>query len=130
MGEIHIDGHQFGTTQKLTDGCGKVQVGEIDIDSELVAETQKLDGTDASTVMMLNNGCLCCTVRDDLIVALTALVRRPCTASTAQHTLTTALQRPLTPFIDMHWLHATMACKGRSPFDAKFTLFCPFLIEF
>ncbi len=56
---------------------GGVQVGQIDIDSELVASRQQLEGTDATTVMMLNNGCLCCTVRDDLVDALGALVPPP-----------------------------------------------------
>ena len=50
-------------------------MGQIDIDSELVASRQQLEGTDDTTVMMLNNGCLCCTVRDDLVDALGALVR-------------------------------------------------------
>ena len=50
------------------------QVGEIDIDSELVAASQKLDGKEETRIMMLNNGCLCCTVRDDLVDMLTELV--------------------------------------------------------
>jgi G3E family GTPase len=50
------------------------QVGEIDIDSELVAASQKLDGKEETRIMMLNNGCLCCTVRDDLADMLTELV--------------------------------------------------------
>jgi hypothetical protein len=37
------------------------QFGEIDIDSELVARSEVLEGTQ-DTVLMLNNGCLCCTV--------------------------------------------------------------------
>lgn len=53
------------------------QVGEIDIDSELVAASQKLDGKEEARIMMLNNGCLCCTVRDDLIDMLTELVGCP-----------------------------------------------------
>jgi CobW/HypB/UreG, nucleotide-binding domain len=52
-------------------------VGEIDIDSELVAASQKLDGKEEARIMMLNNGCLCCTVRDDLVDMLTELVRWP-----------------------------------------------------
>lgn len=51
-----------------------MQVGEIDIDSELVASSQKLDGKEEARIMMLNNGCLCCTVRDDLVDMLSELV--------------------------------------------------------
>jgi hypothetical protein len=29
----------------------------------------------AEQIMMLNNGCLCCTVRDDLVTLLNTLVR-------------------------------------------------------
>jgi G3E family GTPase len=48
------------------------QFGEIDIDSELVAFKENVDGD--QTIMMLNNGCLCCTVRDDLLDMLGELV--------------------------------------------------------
>lgn len=51
-----------------------MQVGEIDVDSELVASAQQLEGRE-DIIMMLNNGCLCCTVRDDLIGMLKELVR-------------------------------------------------------
>jgi hypothetical protein len=51
------------------------QFGEIDIDSELVARTEVLDGT-KDTIVMLNNGCLCCTVREDLVKALNNLYSR------------------------------------------------------
>ena len=50
------------------------QFGEIDIDSELVAKQELLEGT-SDTITQLANGCLCCTVRDDLIKALNNLVR-------------------------------------------------------
>jgi G3E family GTPase len=49
------------------------QFGEIDIDSDLVSIRQNLDPA-KEQIMMLNNGCLCCTVRDDLIEMLNALV--------------------------------------------------------
>ena len=42
------------------------QFGAIDIDSELVAFKESLEGSDQQ-IMMLNNGCLCCTVKDDLL---------------------------------------------------------------
>ena len=49
-----------------------LQFGEIDIDSELVAHQDFLE--DDQQIMMLNNGCLCCTVKDDLIRMLCELV--------------------------------------------------------
>ena len=50
-----------------------LQFGEIDIDSELVTARDTLaDGE--QQIMMLNNGCLCCTVRDDLVKMLGELV--------------------------------------------------------
>ena len=54
------------------------QVGEIDIDSELVASAATLDGREESRIMMLNNGCLCCTVREDLVGMLKELVGHAC----------------------------------------------------
>ena len=51
-----------------------MQFGEIDIDSELVSARDTL-GDGEQQIMMLNNGCLCCTVRDDLVKMLAELVR-------------------------------------------------------
>eukprot|EP00197_Chlamydomonas_leiostraca_P003811 CAMPEP_0202865320 /NCGR_PEP_ID=MMETSP1391-20130828/5655_1 /ASSEMBLY_ACC=CAM_ASM_000867 /TAXON_ID=1034604 /ORGANISM="Chlamydomonas leiostraca, Strain SAG 11-49" /LENGTH=530 /DNA_ID=CAMNT_0049545149 /DNA_START=14 /DNA_END=1606 /DNA_ORIENTATION=- len=51
------------------------EFGEIDIDSELVVKQEAVEGT-RDTVMQLSNGCLCCTVRDDLIQALNRLYDR------------------------------------------------------
>jgi len=42
-----------------------------------VASVQRLDGKEEQRIMMLNNGCLCCTVREDLVGMLNELVR-PC----------------------------------------------------
>ncbi|GLJ12430.1 hypothetical protein SUGI_0190800 [Cryptomeria japonica] len=47
------------------------EFGEVDIDGSLVA-TQT---TGAEDILMLNNGCLCCTVRGDLVRMLAELVR-------------------------------------------------------
>lgn len=52
-----------------------VQFGEIDIDSELVAYKENVEGD--QFIMMLNNGCLCCTVKDDLLDMLEELVPHP-----------------------------------------------------
>jgi G3E family GTPase len=46
------------------------QFGEVDIDGSLVA-AQK---TGVEDIMMLNNGCLCCTVRGDLVEMIEELV--------------------------------------------------------
>ena len=46
------------------------EFGEIDIDSELVAFEERGD----ENIMLLNNGCLCCTVRGDLVDMLGKLV--------------------------------------------------------
>lgn len=53
-----------------------MQFGEIDIDSELVAYKESVEGGEAQ-VMMLNNGCLCCTLNEDLVNMLFELVRQP-----------------------------------------------------
>lgn len=68
------------------------EFGEIDIDSDLVASSETLDGTTAS-ITMLNNGCLCCSVRDDLVVALNKLYER---RSSIDHIIieTTGLANP------------------------------------
>jgi len=52
-------------------GC--LQFGEIDIDSDLVSIREDLD-PDGEQIMMLNNGCICCTVRSDLVDMLSTLV--------------------------------------------------------
>lgn len=51
------------------------EFGEIDIDSELVARQDLVEGS-RDTITQLSNGCLCCTVRDDLIQALNNLWTR------------------------------------------------------
>ncbi|KAG2441512.1 hypothetical protein HXX76_003134 [Chlamydomonas incerta] len=53
------------------------EFGEIDIDSSLVVNQVALEGgSGADTVTTLANGCLCCTVRGDLIKALNNLYNR------------------------------------------------------
>ncbi|GLU22038.1 hypothetical protein SLE2022_381380 [Rubroshorea leprosula] len=48
------------------------EFGEIDIDGSLVAAQT----TGAEDIVMLNNGCLCCTVRGDLVRMISELVGR------------------------------------------------------
>lgn len=59
---------------RLTPACGGLQFGAIDIDSELVAFKESTDGKHGQ-ILMLNNGCLCCTVMGDLLDMLQDLVR-------------------------------------------------------
>ncbi|KAL0035658.1 hypothetical protein WJX79_006364 [Trebouxia sp. C0005] len=51
------------------------EFGEIDIDSDLVISKEILPDS-GEQIMMLNNGCMCCTVRDDLVNMLNDLIRR------------------------------------------------------
>ncbi|PNH00392.1 COBW domain-containing protein 1, partial [Tetrabaena socialis] len=52
------------------------EFGEIDIDSSLVVNQVALMEGSSDTVTTLSNGCLCCTVRGDLIKALNNLYDR------------------------------------------------------
>jgi len=49
-----------------------VQFGEVDIDGSLVASHSSSN----EDIVMVNNGCLCCTVRGDLVKMLLELVRK------------------------------------------------------
>lgn len=49
-----------------------LQYGEVDIDGSLVAAKT----TGAEDIVMLNNGCLCCTVRGDLVRMIVELVNK------------------------------------------------------
>lgn len=61
----------FGVSMTLTFAY-ILQFGEVDIDGSLVAE--KRTGTE--DIIMLNNGCLCCTVRGDLVRIISELVEK------------------------------------------------------
>jgi hypothetical protein len=54
------------------------------VDSDLVSVREDLAPGDEQ-ILMLNNGCLCCTVRDDLVQMLTKLVSRPPEISPRPH---------------------------------------------
>ncbi|KAJ9533645.1 hypothetical protein QJQ45_026721 [Haematococcus lacustris] len=58
----------MGPPQLFPTASLSIEFGEIDIDSELVVKQEVVEGS-LDTVMQLSNGCLCCTVRDDLIQA-------------------------------------------------------------
>ncbi|KAI3453871.1 hypothetical protein Pfo_010534 [Paulownia fortunei] len=49
------------------------EFGEVDIDSSLVASHSSSNEED---IIMVNNGCLCCTVRGDLVKMLLELVKK------------------------------------------------------
>lgn len=49
------------------------EFGEVGIDHDLIVGKEDLKGDELT---ILENGCLCCTVRDDLVKALAALVER------------------------------------------------------
>ncbi|KAL3136345.1 hypothetical protein ABBQ38_005607 [Trebouxia sp. C0009 RCD-2024] len=51
------------------------EFGEIDIDSELVVSKDTLPDS-GDQIMMLNNGCLCCSVKEDLVQMLNDLITR------------------------------------------------------
>lgn len=48
------------------------QFGEVDVDGSLVAS----HSTSSDEIIMVNNGCLCCTVRGDLVKMLLELVKK------------------------------------------------------
>ena len=48
-----------------------MQFGEVDIDGSLVASHSSV----SEDIIMVNNGCLCCTVRGDLVKMLLKLVK-------------------------------------------------------
>ncbi|KAI8529423.1 hypothetical protein RHMOL_Rhmol12G0223900 [Rhododendron molle] len=56
----------------ITGFLGSGKYGEVDIDGSLVAAKS----TGAEDIMMLNNGCLCCTVRGDLVRMIVELVNK------------------------------------------------------
>lgn len=51
------------------------EFGEIAIDDSLIKGREQLDGQEGD-LTILENGCLCCTVRGDLVDAVDALVER------------------------------------------------------
>eukprot|EP00891_Asterochloris_glomerata_P008309 jgi/Astpho2/8309/Aster-01383 len=68
------------------------EYGQIDIDSSLVASVDKLQ--DSGQIMMLNNGCMCCTVKEDLLKMLFELSQRE---PRPEHVIveTTGMAKPL-----------------------------------
>ncbi|XVF13725.1 hypothetical protein REPUB_Repub08aG0232400 [Reevesia pubescens] len=57
----------------ITGFLGSGKFGEVDIDGSLVASHSSASEDD---IVMVNNGCLCCTVRGDLVKMLLELVKK------------------------------------------------------
>jgi len=87
------------------------EFGAIDIDSELITDKQSIEGGD--TVIMLNNGCLCCTVRSDLINMLLELCAPP-RRNNIDHVVieTTGLANP-SPIISTFFVEEMLANLAR-----------------
>ena len=86
-----------------------LQFGEIDIDSELVASKDTLPDS-GDQIMMLNNGCMCCSVKEDLVLMLNDLVSSAAPASAGtiwpskgQWVLRLLLPCTTTPLQDPHY---------------------------
>ena len=79
------------------------EFGEVDIDGELVAFKESGE----EDIMLLNNGCLCCTVRSDLVEMLSRLVREK--KGSFDHILieTTVLANPA-PIIQTFYLEPAL----------------------
>jgi G3E family GTPase len=52
----------------------RIEFGEVGIDDELIKGRENLEGEGDLTI--LENGCVCCTVREDLVQAVSSLVER------------------------------------------------------
>eukprot|EP01060_Flectonema_neradi_P039269 TRINITY_DN857_c0_g1_i1.p1 TRINITY_DN857_c0_g1~~TRINITY_DN857_c0_g1_i1.p1 ORF type:complete len:304 (+),score=71.29 TRINITY_DN857_c0_g1_i1:46-957(+) len=81
------------------------EIGDIGIDDILVHKEQ-IDGEDS--IFELNNGCLCCTVRDDLIEILSRLQHRNLDAIIVE---TTGLADP-SPIVQTFMLQENYALDG------------------
>lgn len=85
------------------------EFGEIGIDQELVTLKEEIEGED---IMLLNNGCMCCTVRNDLVELLNALLTEK--AGMFDHILieTTGLAHPM-PIIGTFFTEESISDKVR-----------------
>ena len=50
------------------------EFGDVGIDGDLIKSCDKCDESEDDCVIELNNGCLCCTVQDDFIPSIKALL--------------------------------------------------------
>ena len=50
------------------------EFGDVGIDGDLIKSCDKCDESEEDCVIELNNGCLCCTVQDDFVPSIKALL--------------------------------------------------------
>ena len=50
------------------------EFGDVGIDGDLIKSCDRCDETEEECIIELNNGCLCCTVQDDFVPSITALL--------------------------------------------------------
>ena len=50
------------------------EFGDVGIDGDLIKSCDKCDENEDDCVIELNNGCLCCTVKDDFVPSIKALL--------------------------------------------------------
>jgi len=50
------------------------EFGDVGIDGDLIKSCDRCDETEEECVIELNNGCLCCTVQDDFVPSIKALL--------------------------------------------------------
>ncbi|KAL9272435.1 Zinc-regulated GTPase metalloprotein activator 1-like protein [Drosera capensis] len=91
-------GKRIAVIENELTGFSALQFGEVDIDSSLVAS----HSSSSDDIVMVNNGCLCCTVRGDLIKLLLELVKKK--RDKFDHIVieTTGLAKP-SPVIETFW---------------------------
>ena len=50
------------------------EFGDVGIDGDLIKSCNKCDKSEDDCVIELNNGCLCCTVQDDFVPSIKAIL--------------------------------------------------------
>jgi G3E family GTPase len=71
-GKTTLLNHILANQQGLKTAVLVNEFGEIDIDSELIVNT-----SDDNTMVELSNGCVCCTINEDLMNAVYKVLERP-----------------------------------------------------
>ncbi|RXK19121.1 GTP-binding protein [Macrococcus sp. DPC7161] len=74
-GKTTLLNHLLNNKQDLKIAVIVNDMGEVNIDADLVANSGQLEKTDEQLVE-LSNGCICCTLREDLLIEVEKLVKR------------------------------------------------------
>lgn len=74
-GKTTLLNHLLNNKQDLKIAVIVNDMGEVNIDADLVANSGQLEKTDEQLVE-LSNGCICCTLREDLLIEVEKLVNR------------------------------------------------------